>query len=160
MTITPAGSDAVRPATPAFVRTYAIRFAHCDPAGMVFFPQYLVLLNALVEDWFTLGLGIDYAQLIGARRIGLPTVSLQCEFVAPSRVGERLDFALSVDKLGRRSIGLAFTVGGAGVVRMRARQVLVTTSFTDDRAIDIPDDVRAAIARSMAEPTQTPQGAS
>jgi len=36
-----------------------IRFAHCDPAGIVFFPQYLVLTNALVEDWFTERLKID-----------------------------------------------------------------------------------------------------
>ena len=148
------------PGAPAHVQRYPIRFAQCDPAGMVFFPQYFVLLNALVEDWFTQGLGIDYAQLIAVRRIGLPTVSLQCEFVAPSRMGEVLDFALSVEKLGRRSIGLAFTVSGAGVVRLRARQVLVTTSFTDDRAIDIPDDVRTAIARGMSEQPQLEQGAS
>lgn len=146
---------------PVFVQRYPIRFAHCDPAGMVFFPQYFVLLNALVEDWFTLGLGIDYAQLIGVRRIGLPTVSVQCEFVAPSRMGEALDFALSVEKLGRRSIGLAFTASGAGVLRLRARQVLVTTSFTNDRATDIPPDVRAAIARCLPDPhTQLEQGAS
>ena len=38
-----------------------IRFAHCDPAGIVFFPQYLVMLNGHVEDWFTDGLGLSYA---------------------------------------------------------------------------------------------------
>jgi len=57
-----------------FERVYPIRFSHCDPAGIVFFPQYLVLFNHLVEDWFTEGLGVDYAQMLGARRIGLPAV--------------------------------------------------------------------------------------
>ena len=46
-----------------------IRFSHCDPAGIVFFPQYLVLTNALVEDWFTECLHVDYAHMIGERRI-------------------------------------------------------------------------------------------
>ena len=27
-----------------------IRFHHCDPAGIVFYPQYFVLFNELVED--------------------------------------------------------------------------------------------------------------
>ncbi|MDF6762844.1 acyl-CoA thioesterase, partial [Escherichia coli] len=36
-----------------FERAARIRFAHCDPAGIVYFPQYLVLFNVLVEDWFT-----------------------------------------------------------------------------------------------------------
>ena len=51
-----------------------IRFAHCDPAGIVYFPQYLVMTNALVEDWFTERLAIDYAHMIETRRVGLPIV--------------------------------------------------------------------------------------
>ena len=38
-----------------FERPVRIRFSHCDPAGIVFFPQYLVMTNALVEDWFNEG---------------------------------------------------------------------------------------------------------
>ena len=46
----------------AFERPVRIRFSHCDPAGIVFFPQYLVMSNALVEDWFNEALDIDYAR--------------------------------------------------------------------------------------------------
>ena len=65
-----------------FQATRIVRFADCDPAGIVFFPQYLVMLNALVEQWFDDGLGIPYAHLIGARRTGLPTVRLEVDFTA------------------------------------------------------------------------------
>ncbi len=58
--------------TTHFQMPVRIRFSHCDPAGIVFFPQYLVMTNALVEDWFNEGLQIDYAQMIAQRRIGLP----------------------------------------------------------------------------------------
>ena len=37
-----------------------IRFHHCDPAGIIFYPQYFVLFNELIEDWFTRGLGISF----------------------------------------------------------------------------------------------------
>ena len=60
-----------------FERPVRIRFSHCDPAGIVFFPQYLVMTNALVEDWFNESLGIDYSAMIRTRRVGLPIVKLE-----------------------------------------------------------------------------------
>ena len=56
----------------AFERKRLVRFAHCDPAGIIFFPQYLVLVNDLVEDWLGEGLGVPNAELILRRRIGTP----------------------------------------------------------------------------------------
>ena len=72
-----------------FERPLRIRFAHCDPAGIVFFPQYLVMINDLVEDWVSDALGVPYAELLGRRRTGMPTVSLQCEFTRHQPHGRR-----------------------------------------------------------------------
>ncbi len=130
-----------------FRQNLMVHFSHCDPAGMVFFPQYFVMLNNLVETWFTQGLGINYAALISTRRIGLPTVSLQSEFIAPSRMGETLDFELQVARLGQKSFTLAVMGRGGAEVRLRLKQVLVTTALDGDHAISIPPDVRAALAR-------------
>jgi 4-hydroxybenzoyl-CoA thioesterase len=135
-----------------FERPVRIRFAHCDPAGIVFFPQYLVLTNGLVEDWFTDGLGIDYAQMIGVRRVGLPIVKLDCEFSRPSRMGETITLALTLQTIGRRSIGIEIVGRLGDEVRFRATQVLVTTSFETGGSIDIPDDIRAALTR-VADPS-------
>ena len=135
-----------------FERPVRIRFAHCDPAGIVFFPQYLTLTNALVEDWFNDGLHIDYAQMIEARRIGLPIVKLECEFVRPSRMGESLSMRLSLDALGRRSIGLDIDAYRNDGLCFRSKQVLVTTSLDSHKSIDIPDDIRAALERAASSP--------
>jgi 4-hydroxybenzoyl-CoA thioesterase len=137
---------------PAFERPVRIRFAHCDPAGIVFFPQYLTLTNGLVEDWFTEGLGIDYARMIGTRRVGLPIVKLECEFSRPSRMGETLTLALTLRTIGRRSIAIGIVGRLGDEVRFSATQVLVTTSFETGASIDIPDDIRAALAR-FADPS-------
>jgi 4-hydroxybenzoyl-CoA thioesterase len=134
-------------AQPTFERPVRIRFAHCDPAGIVFFPQYLTLTNGLVEDWFTDALGIDYAQMIGARRIGLPIVKLGCEFARPSRMGETITLALTVRTIGRRSIGIDIVGRLNDEIRFRAAQVLVTTSFETGASIEIPADIRAALER-------------
>jgi len=136
-----------------FERPARIRFGHCDPAGIVFFPQYLVLFNGLVEDWFTDGLGISYANLLGPRRVGLPIVKLQCDFLAVSRMGDDVVLGLQVQRIGQSSLTLAVDCtaaapsGGQGPqqVRVRAEKVLVFTSLETHRAIAIPADVRDAL---------------
>ena len=131
-----------------FRRERQIRFSDCDPAGIVFYPQYFVMLNGLVEDWVDDALGIGYRHLVIERRIGLPTVRLEADFRAVSHMGDRVVLALAVERLGGRSITLKLRCAGAeGDTRMELRQVLVTTSLATHRAIDIPPDMRAAITR-------------
>jgi len=124
-----------------------VRFAHCDPAGIVFFPQYLVMLNTLHERWFDEGLGVRYAEYIGVRRLGLPTVRLECDFTAISRMGERLRQRLAVAKLGRTSFELAVEYDCGGELRARFRQVLVCTSLATHKSHPLPDDLRVAMTR-------------
>jgi len=137
--------------TAPFRRERLIRFSDCDPAGIVFYPQYFVMLNGLVEDWVNDALGVGYRALIVDRRIGLPTVRLEVDFQAVSRLGDTVTLALQVERLGGRSLTLALQCTGAdGGARMRMRQVLVTTSLDTHRAVDIPSDLRAAIERTLA----------
>jgi 4-hydroxybenzoyl-CoA thioesterase len=131
-----------------FSRERSIRFSDCDPAGIVFYPQYFVMFNGLVEDWITEALGIGYQVLVMQRRIGLPTVRLEADFTAVSRMGDRVELALDVERLGNRSLTLSLRCTGANdEPRMALRQVLVCTSLESHRAIEIPADLRAAIAR-------------
>ena len=133
-----------------FRRERLIRFSDCDPAGIVFYPQYFVMFNGLVEDWVTEGLEVGYTALVIGRRIGLPTVRVEADFTAVSRMGDTVVLELAVERLGSRSLTLALRcVGAAGDVRMTMRQVIVLTSLETHRAIPIPDDLRSAIARAQ-----------
>jgi 4-hydroxybenzoyl-CoA thioesterase len=134
-----------------FTATRQVRFSDCDPAGIVFFPQYLVMLNGVVEEWFDRGLAIPYAGFIGERRLGLPTVRLEVDFTAISRHGDALIWELAVAQLGRSSLTLLHDVRGADGTRLRARQVLVCTSLATHRPQALPDDVRAAV-QARAQP--------
>lgn len=136
-----------------FVREHRIRFADCDPAGIVFYPQYFVMLNGLVEDWINQGLGLVYHDLVLGRRIGLPTVRLEADFKAVSRLGDPVALQLQVERLGQRSLTLQLRCTGCGGddIRMSLRQVIVTTSLDTHCSIDIPDDLRSAIERFSNE---------
>lgn len=139
--------------TPAlFSRERLIRFSDCDPAGIVFYPQYFVMFNGLVEDWFNDGLGLGYRKVVIERRIGLPTVHLEADFRAVSAMGDRVVLTLGVERLGGRSLTLQVKCTGRddGILRMHAQIVLVTTSLTSHHAIDIPADIRSAVTTALA----------
>ena len=141
-----------------FLATRTVRFAECDPAGIVFFPQYLVMLNDFVEQWFDEGLCVPYAGLIGARRTGLPTVRLEVDFTAITRHGDRITLVVQIEKLGRSSmiLQLACHAGEdvSGELRFKARQVLVCTSLDTHRPQALPEDVRSALAPYLQMPLE------
>ena len=129
-----------------FVRTRRIRFSDCDPAGIVFYPQYFVFFNDLIEEWFDAVLPGGYAGYILESRCGLPTVRLEAEFKSISRMGEDVTLELRVARVGSRSLELDSECRGAdGARRMAFKQTLVTTSLETHRAIPIPEQLRGVL---------------
>ncbi len=151
------GATGEGPMTSTFEREVLVRFGHCDPAGIVFFPRYYELLNAFVEDWFNEGLGVEYATLIGARRVGLPTVQLQTSFERISRIGERLVQRLWIERVGRSSLTLRIRFDGPDGTRVSFGQVLVCTSLDTHQSQPFPDDVRAALVRAVQQQQSSEQ---
>ena len=129
-----------------------VRFADCDPAQMVFYPRYLVMFNDLVEDWFREGLKLPFSYYHFEQQHGLPTVHLEVDFVAPSRLGEVLTATLTVQKVGKSSITLDIIFRGPDASdRVRGKVVLVVTDLRSSRAIPIPDDLRSKILQYCPE---------
>ncbi|OWQ88710.1 hypothetical protein CDN99_14550 [Roseateles aquatilis] len=141
----------------AFERETLVRFGHCDPAGIVFFPRYYELLNAFVEDWFNEGLDVSYAALLGPRRVGLPTVQLQTSFERISRLGDRLTQRLWIERVGRSSVTLRVAFDGPDGTRVSFGQVLVCTSLDTHLAQAFPEDVRAALVRAVQQQRSSEQ---
>ena len=79
-----------------FTQPHRIRFAECDPAGIVFYPQYFVMFNNLLEAWVDSLLPYGFAGFIGERRFGMPTVHLEADFKAVSRMGDDVILQLEV----------------------------------------------------------------
>ena len=126
-----------------------VRFGHCDPAGIVFYPRYFEMLNALIEDWFTLALGINYAELLGPRRVGVPTASVHSDFKRVSRMGDLLTQTLALKKLGRTSLTLTAIFSGEDGERVAFEQVLVCTDLNTHKPQPFPGDLRAALEKFL-----------
>jgi 4-hydroxybenzoyl-CoA thioesterase len=126
----------------AFTRTVPIRFSHCDPAGIVYFPHYFDMFNGLIEDWYTEQLGVEYAKLILDDRHGFPFVHIETDFKIPSRMGEHLDLTLLLERIGRSSLSVIIIGHLAGIERLRARLTTAMTSLETQRSIELPRDLR------------------
>ncbi|HSE77716.1 MAG TPA: thioesterase family protein [Alphaproteobacteria bacterium] len=126
-----------------FSRQLRIRFSHSDPAGIVYYPNYFDMFNGLIEDWFSDGLGIDYAKQIVVHRLGLPTVHAACDFFIPSRMGDLLSMTLLVRDVGRSSLKLTIHGHVGAEERLRADLVVVLISLDTNKSTPIPDKLRS-----------------
>lgn len=89
-----------------FIKQEKIRFQHIDFAGIVFYPRYLEMLNALVEDWFEEALHRPFHKMHETN--GIPTVDLKVQFKKAARLGETLTKELWVKELRSSSLLCGF----------------------------------------------------
>lgn len=132
-----------------FIKPYIIRLSHCDPTGHVFYPNYFFIFNALVEDWFYEGLELPFHSFLMDRGLSLPTVKLETTFVAPTKMGERVDFWLTASHLGHSSMRLTMGVDCAGEQRVRMHRVVVCVSQKTGKPTPIPPDLREKVQEFM-----------
>jgi len=129
-----------------FSATRAVRFGDCDPAGIVFYPRYFEMVNGVVEDWWS-HLGMPWPEMIGERRVGTPVSHVDTVFLRPSRMGERLEFRLAVESIGRSSVRFRHRVlGPAGEERIRIRQRMVCVAMDSGLPIAWPTPLRSLLA--------------
>lgn len=126
-----------------FTTEKQIRFHHCDPAGIVFYPQYFYLLSEAMED-FMVAAGKPQHEQINVLRRGWPIIKLEVDFVRMSRYGDRVSIDVLVRRIGGASLSIDYLIRGADGDRLRASTTVVHVDLETDRAITIPDDVRAA----------------
>ncbi|MGB1239381.1 MAG: acyl-CoA thioesterase [Pseudomonadales bacterium] len=105
-----------------------VGFAHCDPAGIVFYPRYFEMINTSVERWFSDALGYSFAQMHVRDKVGVPTVSIETQFHAPSYLEDLLTFELSLRALGHKSADVVIDVHCANAKRV---SVVLTLVFVE-----------------------------
>jgi 4-hydroxybenzoyl-CoA thioesterase len=135
-----------------FIRPYKVRFEDCDSAGIVFYPQYVLMAQRVFEDWFGEGLGIPLGRLHHQMKMGFPIVNLQVDFKRPSRMEDVLEWSLEVRRLGAKSLTLDIAAGCAGEERVAVKLTVVCSDLVADglASREIPADFRAAMEKFMA----------
>jgi 4-hydroxybenzoyl-CoA thioesterase len=129
-----------------------IQFGDCDPAGIVYYPNYFRYCDNATAALFAAALRMkkpDWLAAYGAA--GIPMVDTGARFSAPSRFGELIDIHSEVTELGRSSFGIVHTMSrdGTGLVEVREKRVWVIRDAEGAiRASPIPDAIREALGRT------------
>lgn len=111
-------------------RLYPIEFNHCDPAGIVFYPRYFEMTNHVCENFFREAVGVSYGEMM-KQQSGVPTVRLETDFRAPSRLGDVLEVRLDVLRLGTTSVTFEIVGACGGQVRLVVTITLVWVAEAD-----------------------------
>jgi len=130
------------------------RHGQCDPAGIVYTPNFFDIFNRTIEQWFEEALGLEYHEFLGSRRTGLGYASASAEFLMPCRMGEEIEIFVAVSRIGTKSYSLTLHAMKGGNEALRGHFVTVTTSLETHRSIAIPEDLRHALC-SYFEMTKT-----
>ena len=113
-----------------FQKQIRVRFAHCDPAGIIFYPRFFELLNGIVEDWFMEALACSFSTLFKEHGLGTPMVDVHVEFLNPCFLDDLLDVEFHLTALGTSSAKFHLEGWVKGKLNIRAEGVLVC-SFMD-----------------------------
>jgi YbgC/YbaW family acyl-CoA thioester hydrolase len=128
---------------------FAVRFGDCDPARILYFPNYFDFFHAAMEDFFRDRLGERYHVLLTRDRLSFPTVHLEVDFTAPVTFGDQVVVSVEVLRIGRSSVVLRYTGRRAsdGAKVVLARATTVATDLDRMKSVPVPEPLRERLER-------------
>ena len=130
-----------------FTTTRRVEFGDTDMAGIVHFANFFRYMEAAETD-FLRARGLSVAWEAGGRRFGFPRVSAACDYTKPARFGDVLTIAVTVEKVGAKSVTYRHDFSRDGVPLAVGRITSVFVEKTADgemRPTDLPADLRAKL---------------
>jgi 4-hydroxybenzoyl-CoA thioesterase len=129
-----------------------INFGDCDPAGIVFFPNFSRWMDAASLNFFV-ACGIPvWSELVKTTGItGTPVLEINVKYSNAARYGERLVIATSVEEWRAKVFVQRHVVTRGETLICEGREVRAfVIRHPDDpdriKAIRVPDDIRAKCA--------------
>ena len=129
------------------VHRLRVEFGDCDPAGIVWFPNFFRWIDAASRHFFV-ECGVppwhELERRIGV--IGTPLVDTQARFVKSASYGDMLDIETSVPEWRTKSFVQSHRVLRAGDLVMECTEVRVFAARREGggiRAVPAPEDVKA-----------------
>ena len=127
-----------------------LAWGECDPAGIVFYPNYYRWMD---EATWALFAGAGYpAERMRAEHFSLPLVESRCEFLSSPLFGDEIEIRSQVSKWGRSSFAVSheFAIAGDGRLLARGSESRVWCRYEAGpgsplKSVAIPGEVRAAL---------------
>jgi 4-hydroxybenzoyl-CoA thioesterase len=136
------------------IYTVRVEFGDCDPAGIVWFPNFFRWIDAASRDFF-FQCGVprweETARTIGV--IGTPLVDTHSRFLKTASYGDTLQLHVTVKEWRDKSFVQTYRIeragsgGAAADLIMECEEVRIFAARRDDgkngiRAVPIPESIR------------------
>jgi YbgC/YbaW family acyl-CoA thioester hydrolase len=93
---------------PHFVAKHRVEFFETDLAGIVHFANFYRIMEQAEHQFFrSLGLKI-HGKLPDGSSFGWPRVNSSCSFKSPAYYGDEIEISLTVQRVTRRSLSIAY----------------------------------------------------
>ncbi len=129
--------------TRPFRTTRVVEFHDTDMAGIMHFASFFTYMES-AEHEFIRSLGLSVFTKINGESISFPRVSASCNYRSPAHCADELEIAVSIARLGTKSITYRFdfTLEGREIAQGEMTCVCcVIEQGAPPRSVAIPDDI-------------------
>ena len=128
-----------------FETEIVVRFADCDPSGIVFYPRYFDMAHLAVERFFEERLNWSFVTLQKVEGVTVPLAKTEATVLDPCWLEERLVLHLQIVHLGRSTVTIAIDVLCDGQKRVSLRKSLVCMQVGQQKSSPWPIVLRSAM---------------
>lgn len=130
------------------IHPVSVEFGDCDPAGIVYFPNFFRWFDASSRQFFA-ACGVapwrELTKTVGI--IGTPLVSTSANFMIPATYGEKVEVHTSIAEWKNKSFVMEHVIRRGEDTLCEAREVRIfAIRHPDDpsrmKAIPAPEDIR------------------
>ena len=132
-------------------RLLTVEFGDCDPARIVYYPNYFRWFDQGTHHLFAEA-GFPLPALATERGLTIPLVGARGDFTGPATWGDRIAVDSRVVRWGGKSFDVAHSVThaetGAAIAEGQETRVCVAIDPDDPkgmRGVAVPDDIRTAL---------------
>jgi 4-hydroxybenzoyl-CoA thioesterase len=133
------------------VTRFTVEFGDCDPAQIVFYPNFLRWMDAASLHFFRACGLPPWRELERAEGIvGTPIVDVQARFLAPASYGDLIDVETSIAEWRGKSFVLAHAIRRGETLLVEGREVRIfARRHPDDpariQAVSLPEHLRRQV---------------
>ncbi len=132
------------PVPAPFTHTMRVRYAECDPQGVVFNAHYLAYLDQSITELWREALGGYQAMIDGG--LDMVVVESTLRFHRPAGFDDLLTLEVAITRLGNTSVSSAHRILHQGDVLLAASLHHVLVDLKTRSKTPIPDWIRSGLA--------------
>jgi 4-hydroxybenzoyl-CoA thioesterase len=126
----------------------AIDWSDCDPAGIVFYPQFFRMMNTATHAMFG-RVGLPFHEMVAKYgTVGVPMLDVQSTFRSPAKFGDRVRIESEVAEWRDKTFTVRHVMKLGERVVFEAREVRVwavadASAANGMRAVPVPAELKA-----------------